>query len=222
MKFHLIALAAHLISLASAATAIRGSIPPSNLLINPSELPADTIITLTTSGIKRSTLLRADNSFVFRNVSEGSYILDTSCSTHHFAPLRVDVTRDGGVSVVQTFRGNAWSNSGEKRGTPIELRPVKVAEYYVAREGFNLIKMLSSPMILIAIVSLVSIVFLPKMLDKMDPEFKAEFAAQQRKSGGAAAANPITNFDAASFLAGMGKSDPAPATQQQQGQGKRK
>lgn len=119
MKFHLVTLAAQFISLAFAATTIRGSIPPSNLLINPSELPADTTITLTTSGIKRSTLLRANNSFVFRNVSEGSYILDTLCSTHHFAPLRVDVTRDGGVSVVQTFRGNAWSNSGERREMPI-------------------------------------------------------------------------------------------------------
>jgi hypothetical protein len=56
----------------------------------------------------------------------------------------------------------------------------------------------------------------------VDPEFKAEFAAQQKKSGGAAAANPIANFDAASFLAGMGKPDPAPDTKQQQGQGKRK
>lgn len=109
-----------------------------------------------------------------------------------------------------------------------------MAEYYVVREGFNLFKMLSSPMILIAIVSLVSIVFLPKVLDKscpptsiffflffpwtklatvvvvltlctVDPEFKAEFEAQRAKSGSAAATNPIANFDMASFLAGTNK-----------------
>jgi hypothetical protein len=118
MKFQILALSAYL-SLAAALTTIRGNIAPSQILPNPSALPADTTITLTTSGVQRSALLRADNTFVFRNVSEGSYLLDTLCSTHHFAPLRVDVARDGKVAVAQTFRGNPWSNIGERREVPI-------------------------------------------------------------------------------------------------------
>ena len=104
----------------SADTTIRGAILPSQALPNPGDLAPDTTITLTTAGIRLSALLRTDNTFVFRNVTQGkSYILDTSCSSHHFAPLRVDASGDGVVSVKQTFRGNAWSNVGEKQGLPI-------------------------------------------------------------------------------------------------------
>ena len=45
----------------------------------------------------------------------------------------------------------------------------------------------------------------------VDPEFKAEFEAQRAKSGSAAAANPIANFDMASFLAGTTNKQPAAA-----------
>jgi hypothetical protein len=119
MKFTELFLTAQLLSFAAALTTVRGLIPPSPQLPNPSSLPADTTLTLTTSGATHSTRLRADNTFAFRNVSEGSYILDTQCSTHQFLPLRVDVARDGEVKVTQTFRGNPWSNIGERRGVPI-------------------------------------------------------------------------------------------------------
>lgn len=70
-------------------------------------------------------------------------------------------------------------------------------------------------MILIAIVSLVAIVGLPKIVDKLDPELKAEFEESQRKVGSANAANPMAGFDVASFLAG--KSSPAPTPGQSSG-----
>ncbi|KAI5787197.1 hypothetical protein EDC01DRAFT_660969 [Geopyxis carbonaria] len=201
-----------LLSLTSAAVDIRGHIPPTQLLPNPSKLPSSTTFTLTTAGVKDSTTLRTDNSFVFRNINEGSYLLETVCSTHHFQPLRVDVSRDGEVKVHVTFRGNAWSNLGPKVEGPLELRPLKATEYYVVREGFSPLKMLSSPMILIAVVSLVSIIFLPKMMDQLDPEFKAELEQQQKKTG-AVAANPLEGFDMASFLAGTSSSKKSAPTQ---------
>lgn len=79
---------------------------------------------------------------------------------------------DGGADRKCLWRG-LWE--GGRRGADgcvQELVLVKQADYYVLREGFNLVKMLSSPMILIAIVSLVSIVFLPKLMDKsMNPPY---------------------------------------------------
>lgn len=124
MIIHFLAAAAAAVGV-STGTTIRGAILPSQALPNPGDLAPDTAITLTTAGVRLSALLRADNTFVFRNVAQGkSYILDTSCSSHHFAPLRVDVASgDGVVSVKQTFRGNAWSNVGEKRGFPIVCFP---------------------------------------------------------------------------------------------------
>jgi hypothetical protein len=118
MKLLIITLFVHWTSIAIALT-VQGSIPPSRVLSNPSVLPADTQITLTTAGTRKSTFLRNDNTFVFRNVSQGSYLLETTCTTYHFAPLRVDVDRSGTVKAFQTFRGNAWSNLGEMRTYPI-------------------------------------------------------------------------------------------------------
>lgn len=75
-------------------------------------------------------------------------------------------------------------------------------------------------MILIAIVSFVAIVGLPKLVDKMDPELKAEFAESQRKVG-AAQANTMGSLDVASFLAGKSSPDP-PAAPAPSGKGKGK
>ena len=55
---------------------------------------------------------------------------------------------------------------GEKKtGARIELVPVKPAEYYTKREGFDPGKLLGSPMILVAILSLGAMWGIPKMLE---------------------------------------------------------
>jgi hypothetical protein len=103
------------------ATHLRVSIPSSQQLQHPNTLPASTHATLTTLSNTYSTPLRSDNTFDFRNVSSGSYLLDAHCHTHAFAPLRVDVHElittvvgnDQEVQVWGTFRGNEWSNKGE-------------------------------------------------------------------------------------------------------------
>jgi ER membrane protein complex subunit 7 len=98
------------------------SIPSSQQLQHPNTLPVSTHATLTTLSNTYSASLRSDNTFEFRNVSSGSYLLDVHCHTHAFAPLRVDVRDvmpdavgiDGqAVQVWGTFRGNEWSNKGE-------------------------------------------------------------------------------------------------------------
>lgn len=145
-------------ALASAFT-IHGSFAPSALLPNPALLPPSTSLTLTTSGTTKRALAQRDGKFVFRDVPEGSYLLDVQCPTHHFGPLRVDVDHRGDVKVYMTFRGNEWNNMGEKRNYPLvfsplayldtagntcansllqELQPTRTAEYYIVREGCKL------------------------------------------------------------------------------------
>lgn len=103
-----------LAALASAAT-ITGSIGGGGGAL----VPADTAVTLTTAGAAHRALVRRDGSFVLRGVGAGSYVLEGECRTRAFAPLRVDVARDGAVAVFGTFRGGQWSNRGERRGLPI-------------------------------------------------------------------------------------------------------
>ncbi|KAK4146537.1 uncharacterized protein C8A04DRAFT_25766, partial [Dichotomopilus funicola] len=112
-------------------------------LPNPHLLPASTRATLTTLGhTTLSAPLSDTNTFVFRNVSGGSYLLDVHSAGFVFVPLRVDVTdrkntnavggggeagkgKGGavggsssglGVRAWETFRGNDWANVGERVG----------------------------------------------------------------------------------------------------------
>jgi hypothetical protein len=99
-----------------------------------------------------------DNTFDFRNVTSGSYLLDVHCHTHVFAPLRVDVheglkpkeASEGAEAVREvqawgTFRGNEWANKGEvvdvkevegKVGIwGFDVRVLGGKEYFIERAG---------------------------------------------------------------------------------------
>lgn len=82
------------------------------------------------------------------------------------------------VDVWQTFRGNEWGNKGEKRceEAPVtreggvqewraHVNVLGSKEYYQAREGFNVVGFLKSPMILMALFSLGMIVGVPYMME---------------------------------------------------------
>lgn len=132
-----------LLSLAVAATTttLTFAIPPSQHLANPRSLPPSTHATLTTLGSDASAYITPSNTFVFNNVSEGSYLVDIHSLSHAFAPLRVDVVpvvsgagqseKDEKVSGLkveawETFRGNDWGNKGEVVGLEGGALRVKV------------------------------------------------------------------------------------------------
>ena len=133
-------------------------------------LSPQTTLFLTTTGREKSALLSRNGEFVIYNVTIGSYLADVTSREWVFAPQRVDVTvGPSGALVVDsalTFRGNEWENMGEKRrGLRIAVVPVKAVEYYTKREGFNPMKSLGSPMILIAIFSFAGMYFIPKLIE---------------------------------------------------------
>ncbi|KAI1817564.1 hypothetical protein GGS20DRAFT_531736 [Poronia punctata] len=208
-----------LISSTSAAT-VSFLIPPSPQIPNPAALSPSTHATLTALGASYSAPLSTDNTFVFRNVSVGSYLADIYCSTYGFAPLRVDVDVEGDgqeelVRAWETFRGNDWDNRGEQisavdNGGAFPVRVLGEKVYYTERSGFSILSILKNPMILMGLVSLGLFVGMPKLMENMDPEMRAEFEEQSRKSpmnsimaGPQPGANPMGNFDVAGFLAGQ-------------------
>lgn len=125
------------LSLASSATiTLRLPGPPS--LPNPNALPPSTHATLSTLGQPPySAPLTTANTFVFRNVTSGSYLADVHCQTFGFAPLRVDVEGENeDVKVWETFRGNDWDNKGEavpKDSVGYEVRVLGVKSYFMER-----------------------------------------------------------------------------------------
>ncbi|KAK5629466.1 hypothetical protein RRF57_005181 [Xylaria bambusicola] len=233
------ALAVQALSLLVSAATITLSIPPSPQIPNPASLPPSTHATLTALGASYHAPLTVDNTFVFRNVTPGSYLADIHSPTHGFAPLRIDVLSatagenirepnlsNGGVGVErggendlrvwETFHGNNWENKGE------EIRPVAVGGafpvkvlgskvYYTERGAFSVLSILKNPMILMGLVSLAIFIGMPKLVENMDPEMRAEFEEQSKKNpmnslmaGPQPGASSMGNFDMAGFLAGQG------------------
>ncbi|CCU81371.1 unnamed protein product [Blumeria hordei] len=178
-------------------------------------LPPSTHATLTTLSQSYSAPLRTDGDFEFHNVSPGSYLMEIYCHSHFFMPLRVDVLEEEEeVQVWTTFRGSDWENKGEAMAVTAEKRasdhgysfPVKMLtkkEYLVERPGFSPLNLLKNPMLLMAGVTMAIVFGMPYLMDNIDPDIKAEFEESQKKSAlNPATANPLQNFDAASWLAG--------------------
>lgn len=168
------ALLSALLPLANAAN-LTFIVPPHPALLpaGASVLPASTHATLHSAGPALSAPLRRDGSFVFTDVPAGSYLLSVHARDHAFENLRVDVDADEKARAWQTFRGNEWSNKGEKRGEAgrdegklvAEVRAVAKKEYYQERGGFNVMSFLKNPMILMGVFSLALIVGMPYLMD---------------------------------------------------------
>jgi ER membrane protein complex subunit 7 len=138
-----------LLSTTASAATVSFTIPPSPQIPNPAALPPSTHAALTALGVEHSAPITIDNTFVFRNVTPGSYLADVYCPTHGFAPLRVDVVSDKGgdggaeVNVWETFRGNDWDNKGEQIrptavGGPFPVKVLGSKVYYMERSGCEL------------------------------------------------------------------------------------
>jgi ER membrane protein complex subunit 7 len=211
------------------SASLRVSIPASHLLPNPNTLPASTHAVLTSgAGEPIKAVLKKGNYFDFRDIPTiGSHLLDIYSRDYVFAPYRIDVSPSSDSKTViagawETYRGTRW----EDRGVALVAAPteqldmsVKVLSYkkfYDERQGFNPISLLKSPMILMGIVALAFTFGMPKLMENMDPEMKAEYEEMQKKgpmagltkamSGQGQASSAAQNFDLAGYLAGSGKS----------------
>lgn len=177
---------------ASLAASITLYLPP---VPNPFALPPGTHATLSTLGQSFSAPISALNTFVFHNVTPGSYLGDIHCKTDGFRPLRIDVALDEhGKETFQawdTFRGNDWGNKGEvlpvkegSAGWGVEVKSLGKKIYFVDRPqcrislplvlecfaliGFRLVSVLSilkNPMILMGLVSMVIFFGMPKLVE---------------------------------------------------------
>ncbi|KAF2016429.1 hypothetical protein BU24DRAFT_422767 [Aaosphaeria arxii CBS 175.79] len=219
MKCSLFSLA----GLASTALGARFALHvPNTQLVNPSTLPSSTHAILQSSGPPQEAYLTRSNSFNFYNVSAGSYLVTIHSRDALFEPLRIDVSLEEAVEgsgdkkeVIkswQTFIGNEWDNKGESRGeggngVVLEARLLGKKYYFQERSGFSPLSFLKNPMMLMALFSMVLIFGMPKLMENMDPETRAEFEEMQKQSplasGGAAnPAQAMQNFDLASWMAG--------------------
>ncbi|KAL1968749.1 hypothetical protein VTN77DRAFT_1575 [Rasamsonia byssochlamydoides] len=223
------AISACLLSTASAALTI--TIPPSNLLPNPHVLPPTTHATLTTlpsSSQKKHVFtapLTRSSTFVFPDLQQQqqqreSYLLDIRSKEYVFAPYRVDVAADGTIlGIWETFRGNPWDNrgaekfvapagrsssSGQNQDVIVEAKVVARRGFYEERPRFSPLSLFKNPMILLAVFAMAVTFGMPKLLENMDPEIRAEFEKQSRSG-------PLSGASRSALAAGTGAGGPGGA-----------
>ncbi|EXJ93719.1 hypothetical protein A1O1_02112 [Capronia coronata CBS 617.96] len=223
-----------LLSVAWAAT-LRVYIPSSNLLHNPNTLPASTHATLTSgTGPPVKAVLRRGNYIEFPDITTvGSHLLDIYTRDYVFAPYRIDISPspDSPGTVItgawETYRGARWADRGVALVTAptdkldISAKVLAAKEFYEQRAGFNPLTLLKNPMILFGLVALALTFGMPKLMENMDPEMRAEYEEMQKKSPmggitramqGGGTGGSTENFDLAGFLAGSSKSSGADNT----------
>ncbi|OAA67855.1 hypothetical protein SPI_00050 [Niveomyces insectorum RCEF 264] len=164
---------------------------------------------------------------VFRDVPVGSYLGEVHCAAYTFAPLRVDVVAAAAaagegpptVTVTETYLGRSWKNRGpalarlapdndgndgssssSSSSTTFLVAPVSLQPtiFYAQRSTFSALSVLRNPMILLGLATMGLVFGMPYMMEKMDPEMRAEFEERQRGAGGGPG-----GFDMAAFLAGQ-------------------
>jgi ER membrane protein complex subunit 7 len=213
----------------SAAASLRIQIPPSNLLPNPNVLPASTHATLTSSSSPQlKAILRKGNFLEFPEIpAAGSYLLDIYSRDYVFAPYRIDISSSEASTTTtqisgayETYRGTQWSDHGvplTPNGRPtddltITAKVLSRKSFYEQRQGLNVLNLLKNPMILMGVVALAFTFGMPKLMENMDPEMKAEYEEMQKKGpagaigramqGGGGGGGSADSFDLAGFLAG--------------------
>ncbi len=127
MQFHLLSALAALPAVLAAAgtTSVTFRLPATHVLPNPFALPPSTHATLSSFHKRHTAPISTVNTFVFHNVTAGSYLVDVHAATHIFVPQRLDVlppVEDGPeaktsgaltLKAWETYRGNDWDNKGE-------------------------------------------------------------------------------------------------------------
>jgi hypothetical protein len=186
----------------------------------------------TGSGEPVHAVLRKGSYIEFSNITTvGSHLLDIYSRDYVFAPYRIDIappsSETSGPVIIgawETYRGTKWDD----RGVPLVPAPTERLEmsakvlaaknFYEERQGFNPMSLLKNPMILMGVVALAFTFGMPKLMENMDPEMRAEYEEMQKTSpvagltramGGAASggsAGPAESFDLAGYLAGSSKS----------------
>lgn len=164
-----------------------------------------------------------------------SYRIDTTRGSH-----TAGKTKDGDDSVLisfaaQLFPGTQWSDTGlnlvpsqpdassstgqstrPQSSLTIVPRVLAQKQFYETRPTFSPLSLLKNPMILMAIVALGFTFGMPKLMENMDPEMRAEYEEMQKKGPTAAIGRAMSgqppasstggeSFDLAGYLAGQKK-----------------
>ncbi|KAI8849297.1 hypothetical protein BC829DRAFT_391960 [Chytridium lagenaria] len=163
--------------LPASAVKIKGRLLASDALPDLSLLPANSKVLI--DGGATYSFVDDDGTFAV-DASEGSHLLEVIAPGFFFNKVRLSVTG----STVQAFvhlDGTSWARNGPSLDVPLELPCRAQFNYFTPREGFDVMSILSNPMILMMGGSLVMFFVLPKMMSGIDPETLKEMQQRQKE-----------------------------------------
>jgi ER membrane protein complex subunit 7 len=124
-----------------------------------------------TSGVQGSYVgsLQLDGEFKILDVPHGVYELHVSSPNYQFAKVRVTCAKG-------TIRGKSFS--GGALAHPFLLSPTNALPVFEARDSFNLVGLLRSPMVIMIGISALMMVFMPRLL-KANESAMSEMTEQE-------------------------------------------
>ncbi|KAI8639987.1 hypothetical protein BD408DRAFT_420464 [Parasitella parasitica] len=180
MKLFSVLITSLLVVIASAFD-IHGKIIPNAILNDVSKIDSSTT-RIVLNGAQYITHIRSNGEFNILHVQPGSYLLEVQSIEHVFPKIRIDISQENQVQAAYTGLGIDWNQRGYSVVYPLEIQAKAEAEYFMQRQGFNLMAMFKNPMMLMMGFSAIMMFFMPKMmksLQDMDPEAANEMSKSQ-------------------------------------------
>ncbi|KAI9472217.1 MAG: hypothetical protein EXX96DRAFT_583287 [Benjaminiella poitrasii] len=168
----------------AAALEIKGKIIPNAVIDDVTKFDSSTT-RVVLNGMQYIAHIKANGEFEFANVQPGSYLLEVQSIQYLFPKMRVDINEDNQVQAAYSGLAIDWNNKGNSVEYPLEVQAKTEAEYFMIRQGFNLMGMFKNPMFLMLGFSGLMLFVMPKMmnsLQNMDPEASQEFSKSQAEA----------------------------------------
>ncbi|KAF8167928.1 hypothetical protein B0H34DRAFT_683677, partial [Crassisporium funariophilum] len=125
-----------------------------------------------------------DGKFVIPDVPDGTYILSLISHDHSFDQLRIDINNST-TEVRPYVSGTPMTPpSPVLLPYPVVFTPREKHTYFVPPESFNIISMLSNPMMLLMVFGGGMMLAMPYLIKNMDPETLEDFKEQQGRMTG--------------------------------------
>jgi hypothetical protein len=126
-----------------------------------------------------TTYSRADGSFIIYNVPPGIHQLDIHSTEFHFGQVKIQLLEES-MDVPKCLEYAYAGALKTPTKYPLVLYPHAKYVYFEKTRGFSPFNLLKNPMVLMMLFSGVMMFVMPKMMEGLDPEEKANMKKQMQ------------------------------------------